>query len=360
MSDRLRQLDRNAAPVPSPDDARAEHDGAVAGMAGLSPAWTAFEARYELRPPPVVQMRREVCGAVERAGGRAVHISRLHEPGAVCPSPDRFLERAGAVARLDHPAIVRLCDFGHDAYGCFAITEATDAEPLSDLIAQSGPLDVETVAGLAVALCDALAAYHRHGLVHGGLCPASILINDAGDPQILDASLCVPVCDALDAADHRQPPQATFLAPECAGGAVADARSDVWGLGAVLHHLLTGACPETLRTDALPEPLRSIVLRALDPEPARRYASAAEMRATLDIEPTAPPHSQESDTAMPVRQEDVPQPRTVPSFGAWYDEKFRWTRAAGPVPSYVLQAVAWSALGFVWIPAWYLGTKRPS
>lgn len=164
-------------------------------------------------------------------------------------SAARFRREARLVSRLRHPNVVTIHDFGTTDDGLsFLVMELIEGRPLGDLLAD-GPLAPERVVVLGDQLCAALECAHRAGVIHRDLKPDNILVERLPDGRehvrILDFGLA-----RAEGAGGTQLTQdgavmgtPAYMAPEQVRGAHTDARTDLYQLGALLHHLLAGRPP---------------------------------------------------------------------------------------------------------------------
>jgi serine/threonine-protein kinase len=223
---------------------------------------------------------------------------------------ERFRREARAVAKLSHPNLVQLYDFGKSLDGrVFLAMELLRGETLDRRIKRLGGMDWREAAELGIEVCDALEAAHGAGLVHRDLKPANLFLTDTGGLKLLDFGVAMALADvASDASEKRQKGFAIFgtpeyMAPEQVAGEPVDGRCDLYALGCVLYELVTGTrvfegpssvvimgkqmreMPDSPRLRApgraIPEEVDAVVLRALAKAPADRFATAAEMRAAL-------------------------------------------------------------------------------
>jgi len=197
----------------------------------------------------------------------------------------RCLRRAETLAALDHPGLCTLYEARETGDGGILLVFAwSDGETLAERLAR-GPLKPAVAADLAARIAAGLTCAHGAGLIHGALEPSGLLVTPSGEAKILDlAGTGFGERTVVD-----QPAAAAGLSPEQHRGAPADARSDVWAVGALLYEMVTGRRPSAraqavplraLRPDA-PEELERIAARALELHPSGRYASAEELRRDL-------------------------------------------------------------------------------
>jgi tetratricopeptide (TPR) repeat protein len=240
-----------------------------------------------------------VYEAWQQSLGRKVALKVLApalaaDPGAIA----RFHREAAAAAKLRHPGIVEIHDVGCDAeLHWFAMT-LVEGEPLHRCRERfAAPA---AAVGVLTQVLDALQHAHAAGLVHRDVKPANILVRADGSVVLTDFGLAREVSSPTLTAEGGFLGTLDYAAPEQIQAQKVDARADVWSAAVVLAELLTGRHPfaratatATLRAILTEEPagigareplaadLRAIVLRALEKDPGRRYASAVAFLADL-------------------------------------------------------------------------------
>jgi serine/threonine-protein kinase len=252
-------------------------------------------------------------------GGRgavyeAVHVHRgtsaavkVLDPGPIwdAAAETRLLRQAEAIARLRHPHLTEIVAFGHDRGAIYLVSELLRGEDLAAVIARTpAGLDPIFCADTLVAVCAAVFAAHEAGVLHRNLKPSNVFLARSlageGVPRVLDFGVSCLFSAASPRALVGGAP-GHHLAPEQVRGEAVDERTDVYALGAMLYHGLTGRvphpgdstyavlksittcpppAPRSLRPELAPE-LELVVMRALALAPDQRFRSVREMGQAL-------------------------------------------------------------------------------
>ncbi len=219
----------------------------------------------------------------------------------------RFRREARVLAKLNHPNVAMVFDFGQQNGIDYMVTEYVPGITL-DAKLRKGPLPPKTVLELGIQLAKGLAAAHREQIIHRDLKPGNLRLTTDGELKILDFGLARRREPASDIAEtlSRELEDAMvgtlpYMAPEQIRCEEADARTDIWGAGAVLYEMATGERPFSLapslklieaiqhldpevpstRNGQITPALDAVILKALDKDPDRRYQSARELGVDL-------------------------------------------------------------------------------
>lgn len=223
--------------------------------------------------------------AVDTQLDRTVALKLAHAPDD--ETQQRMLREARALAAVHHPHCVRVYDIVEDADGLGIVMEYIDGRPLSDVVAQGGPLDDQAAARLWSTLADALTRAHAQGVLHRDVKPANVLVDGDGMPHLIDFGIARTRGDVTLTAAGMMVGTPDFLAPETAATGLASPASDAWQLAATVSYALTGQPPRGHRANPmsalmaaaqrlpithLPERShhRPLLRAALDADPARR------------------------------------------------------------------------------------------
>jgi Tol biopolymer transport system component len=212
----------------------------------------------------------EVFRATDTRLGRAVAIKTTRDQFS-----DRFQREARAIASLNHPNICTLHDVGPN----YLVMELVEGETIAQRLKQ-GPMAVEMVCRYGLQIAAALVEAHSKGIVHRDLKPGNVMIARSG-VKVLDFGLAKSGQDETVTGSHMVIGTPAYMAPEQKDGKPADARSDIYSFGCMLHEMSTGVRISTQRKHIPLAPLEKIVARCLETEPARRWQSATELEREL-------------------------------------------------------------------------------
>jgi DNA-binding SARP family transcriptional activator/tRNA A-37 threonylcarbamoyl transferase component Bud32 len=243
-----------------------------------------------------------VYRAVQPQVGREVAVKSIRPELADHPEfIRRFEAEAQLVARLEHPHIVPLDDWWRGPDGAYLVMRFLRGGSLQDTLAR-GPLELDAVGRLIDQVTGALAAAHRHGVVHGDVRPGNVLLDEEGNAYLSDFGIAIEVTTRqLVARDAGGSPFTSYLAPEQLLGGPVTPRTDIYGMGLVLFELLTGRPPSPARHSGLPagdrgapvvgsvrdlrpdlpEGIDEVVDRATAKDPGQRFPDAPALTAAL-------------------------------------------------------------------------------
>lgn len=232
----------------------------------------------------------EVWGATDKRLNREVAVKSLasqmaEDPGFLV----RFFSEAQSVARISHPHVIQVLDFGQHEDRPFLVMEHAPGGSLDDL--QAERLTVERALELTTQVAEGVGAAHRVGLVHRDIKPGNILLDAHGEAKIADFGISSNSVGERMTATGAAIGSPHYISPEQVSGHMATPASDVYSLGIVLYQLLTGRRPfegdnvtavAIAHVDRIPEPpsvhapeiepwLDVLVLRCLDKEPEARF-----------------------------------------------------------------------------------------
>ncbi len=280
-------------------------------------AATLLNDRYELVKPLGSGGMAHVWLGHDRLLGRTVAVKILREEYTGKPDfQERFHQEAQAIAKLSHPNLVTVYDFGIQNGRYFMVMEYVEGEDLKSLLRRAPapsleattPQPVDLWLDIAIQVCEGLGLAHRAGLIHCDIKPQNILLNDDGIAKIADFGIAralgrsaraEPGSGAADEDVVWGSPQ--YLSPEQAAGEALTPASDIYSTGVMLFEMLTGRLPfpgkdprtlalqhrlepapsPRLLNPNLPPELDEIVLRALAKDPLQRYRNGEQMARVL-------------------------------------------------------------------------------
>jgi len=247
---------------------------------------------------------------------RTVAIKVL-PPGVEKEDPsfaERFKSEAKLMAKLNHPAVVAVYDFGTTLGGqLYFAMEYVDGSDVSQMIRTQGRLPPEHALAITAHVCDALAAAHELGIVHRDIKPANVLLNMKGQVKVADFGLAKveePGQHGLTKTGYAMGTP-DFVAPEVLMlGSGIDGRADLYAVGVMLYQMLTGEVPRgafkpaSVRMPGLDRRYDPIIIKAMQSDREERYQSSAELRRDLDVILTVPLVKQDdpASAAIPVSQ----------------------------------------------------------
>ncbi|HBI43563.1 MAG TPA: serine/threonine protein kinase [Planctomycetales bacterium] len=204
---------------------------------------------------------------------------------------ERFAREARALARLSHPHIVAVHDFGEAGEHFYLLMEFVDGANLRQLL-QAGPLDPRLALQIIPQVCDALQYAHEEGVVHRDVKPENILVDQRGRVRMADFGLAKLVGPSRASftltGTHQVMGTLDYMAPEQRNHPQeVDHRADIYSLGVVFYEMLTGKLPlgrfsPPSHAAGVDERLDEIVHRALEREPEQRYQHVSEVRSALE------------------------------------------------------------------------------
>ena len=234
--------------------------------------------------------------------GEQVALKIMHGMALLDPAAgDRLRREASAARRISHANVVKIHDVGEDGGHVFLSMEYVEGQSLKELIGRHGVLPVERVRNYVSEICIGLAAAHAQGVVHRDLKPANVLVTPDQRVKIIDFGLArIANLEGMTATGMLLgTPE--YMAPEQIRGGNIDARTDLYSLGALTYHLLTGRPPfsgdtpiavglaHTTEMPIPPSQLRpglaaewdAFVLTAMSKAKEQRFDSADAMREAL-------------------------------------------------------------------------------
>lgn len=206
----------------------------------------------------------------------------------------RFMREAKTLAKLSHPNIVMVFEFGKASDFHYLLMEYVDGINLRDAILE-GTLSTKDALEIVPQICDALQYAHEEGVVHRDIKPENILVDKKGRVKIADfglAKLLQPNDNDLRLTGTQQVVGTlNYMAPEqIEGRSQVDHRADIYSLGVVFYELLTGELPigrfaNPSEKIGSPTSLDDVVLRTLEKEPDRRFQQASEVKSAVQLVP---------------------------------------------------------------------------
>lgn len=261
------------------------------GRGGMGVVYKGFDAKLE---------REVAIKVIENVGEDADHLTQTTHQELV----ERFKTEAKAIAKLSHPNIVNIFDFGVENDKNYMVMELLKGRDLSQLLKFNSPLSVELVVKCVIQVCAALDYAHQTGIIHRDIKPANIILLDTNVTKLMDFGI------ARIQDSGSQLTQAgtilgsvLYISPEqLISAQKVDKRADIYSLGVSMYELLTGTFPyngdnvatiisKIMQSEAeppsaynpkIPAELDEIVLRSIAKDPDERYQRASELADALN------------------------------------------------------------------------------
>ncbi len=271
-------------------------------------------------PPPLTQLGRYeitrvlgqgamgvVYAATDPVLSRTVAIktilrSQMLDPTVAADSSARFIREAQAVARLTHPNIVTVFDFGEQGDVAYIVMEFILGRELKDYFDEDEFFDLPKAVAVMCELLDALGYAHAKGVVHRDVKPANVMIDEQGRVKLTDFGVARLADSNLDRTlAGTMVGTLSYMSPEQIQGLAVGSRADLFAAGIILYQFLTrtrpfpgpgqwtmqhqivneSPKPPSLANRAIPAAFDAVVARAMAKDPQQRYATAAEFSADL-------------------------------------------------------------------------------
>jgi len=242
--------------------------------------------------------------ADDRQSGKAVAIKIPYLQIESDPAGfDRFKREEEIGLQLDHPYILKFIAVENKSRP-YIVMEYLEGQTLSELLKSVHPLPEPDAVKIASRICEALSSLHSKGVVHRDMKPQNIMLCNDGSIRIMDFGIARAQSSRRLTFVGFTPTMGTpdYMAPEQVRGSRGDERTDIYSLGAILYEMATGEppfggdsayvimnarvtgdpmAPRKINEKITPV-LEEIILHAMERDPKKRYASAAEMKAELD------------------------------------------------------------------------------
>jgi serine/threonine-protein kinase len=268
-----------------------------------------IDGRYRVKARVGSGGMADVFRAEDLQLGRDVAVKLLHERFAADEEfRERFRREASAAGGLQHPNVVGVYDRGEWNGTSYIAMEYLPGRTLKAIVDEEAPLDPARAIDIAAQVLRAARFAHKRGVIHRDLKPHNVIIDEEGRAKVTDFGIAQAGTSEMTETGAIMG-TAQYLSPEQAQGQPCGAPSDLYSIGVLLYELLTGRVPfdgesavsiamkqvneapvpPSAYNPAVPPSLEHVVLRAMEKDPARRFADADEMLAALEAARAALP-----------------------------------------------------------------------
>ncbi len=278
----------------------------AAASADTGPVLARLASRYEI----LGELGQGGMGVVYRARDREtaeiLALKILRPEIAMDPAmAERFKNELRLARRITHRNVCRIYDFNRIDHVAYITMEYVEGESLRARLNRIGGMSLEDSLAIAGQICDGLGEAHAQGIVHRDLKPENVMLAGDGVVKIMDFGIARRLDATAATATQTLAGTPAYMAPEQVHGRPVDQRADLYAVGLILYECLTGrrafagstpvsialkqaqeqpVSPRKL-APSIPRYFEVAVLRCLEKDPARRFASAAELHAALRSEP---------------------------------------------------------------------------
>ncbi len=228
-----------------------------------------------------------VFSAIDQRLERVVAIKAMRSSDTNPEFAARFAREARAMAKLNHPNIITIYDFGSEGDLHYIVMECASGGSLADELGKRVPVELKRATRIIKDVCEGLAHAHGLGIIHRDIKPGNILLDHEGHAKLSDFGLV----KGLAPDEYVDTPLTKtgmslgtplYMAPELSDSpGTANQRADIYSVAAVYHEMLTGEPPKVGQQEdpvfvGVPPVLKSVFRRALHPRPEERYPAASE------------------------------------------------------------------------------------
>lgn len=330
-----------------------------------------LDDRYELLEKVGEGGMAVVYSALDRRLNRNVAVKIMRDEMAADEEfKRRFCAESQAVAMMSHPNIVAVYDVSHSDQMEYIVMELIDGITLKQYMDRRGILSWKEAVHFSKQIARALGHAHERGIIHRDIKPQNIMLLRDGTIKVADFGIA-SLENEFQEADGQAIGSIHYIAPEQARGDLPDARSDIYSLGVVMYEMVTGEVPYTGDTlgeiavkhmnatpkpirelnQDLPEVLEEIIARAMAPNLADRYQTAAELADDLEqLSRDAASGLVEDASAEEVKAPDVKPVRSVSELSkkSFARRRRRADRVSFLSGSFLLLALCIAVFVFLW------------